>query len=241
VKRDAHAIILLLVGGALIRTTITGGYAAYVRVGMYSFLLATGLILVAVATASLIEGVLARRHTAEQSGHAHEHGHGFDAGWVLVVPLLALLLLAPPAVGSYTAGRAGTALGTQSPVSEFPALPDGDPVRLAVLDYANRAVFDDGRSLGQRRVAVTGFVLPGRKGKVYLARMVISCCAADARPIKVGLTGQVPADLPADEWITATGRYTDQHDTDEVNDETIPYLVVESVVTVPVPKQPYES
>ena len=40
--------------------------------------------------------------------------------------MLGLLLVAPPALGSYAAGQAGTALASQE-VSDYPALPDGRP------------------------------------------------------------------------------------------------------------------
>src|SRR5439155_12237358 len=106
--------------------------------------------------------------------------------WLLVLPLFALILVAPPALGSYAATRTGTAL--PKPFG-FPHLPAGDPLHLSVNDYAGRAVYDHGRSLGGRRVTITGFVAAGPDGVTYLIRMVLSCCAADAQPVKVALSG----------------------------------------------------
>jgi len=31
-----------------------------------------------------------------------------------------------------------------------------------------------------------------------LARIILTCCAADARPIKIGLSGDIPAGVKAD-------------------------------------------
>ena len=83
-------------------------------------------------------------------------------GWLLLVPALALLLFSPPALGSFQANRNGTALSAASG-SDFAPLPPGDPVRLTLLDYAARAVFDHGRSLSGRDVQLTGFVIAGAR------------------------------------------------------------------------------
>src|SRR5213078_2703796 len=124
--------------------------------------------------------------------------------------------------------------------SDFPPLPGGDPVRISVLDYAGRAVYDKGHTLGVRRVMLSGFVLAAG-GKSYLARMVITCCAADARPVKVGLTGDLLGDPAPDSWLQVTGTYTAQADTDPVNGEPIPYLTVTAAQPIAAPKLPYES
>ncbi|MFI0796475.1 hypothetical protein ACH4OY_27880 [Micromonospora rubida] len=73
-----------------------------------------------------------------------------------------------------------------------------------------------------------------------LARMMLSCCAADGRPVKLGLTGDVPLGLPNDTWVGAAGRYSDRVGRDPVSDVEIPYLAVESWREVPVPRNQYE-
>jgi uncharacterized repeat protein (TIGR03943 family) len=174
---------------------------------------------------------------AEPSGHQHENSR---VGWLLLVPALALLLFSPPALGSFQANRNGTALSAASG-SDFAALPPGDPVRITMLDYAARAVFDRGRSLSGRDVQLTGFVIAGARGTPYLARLVVGCCAADARPIKVGLTGDLPGILAPDQWVEVVGRFTEQTDRDPVNGEIIPYLHVVSVRDISAPNEPYET
>jgi uncharacterized repeat protein (TIGR03943 family) len=244
VNRQAQAVVLLLLGGAVLRASVTDLYLRYVKEGLRPYLIVAGVVLVVAAVMTLWYELRAPR----------EHGHREPrVGWLLVLPVLGLLLVAPPALGPYAAGQAGTALSGQS---DFPPLPAGDPARVTVLDYASRAVFDPkslagadsdrlhrpGRSLGGRRVKLTGFLAGGPDGTQYLARMVLSCCAADARPVKVGLTGDgpEPGQLSADTWIEVVGKYTNQTASDPVNGETIPYLDVESWQQVPAPKQPYE-
>lgn len=233
-NRQAQGVVLLLLGGAVLRASLTDLYLRYVKEGLRPFLIAAGLVLVAAAVATLWYEL--RPAGEEHDGHGH---HEPRVGWLLILPVLGLLLVAPPALGSFAAGQAGSVQPSQD-VSDYPPLPAGDPVRISVLDYASRALFDQGRSIGDRRVRLTGFVATGPDGEPILARMILSCCAADGRPVKLGLTGDVPAGLADDTWVEVTGRHTDRVGRDPVNDAEIPYLEVESWRQVPAPKQPYE-
>jgi uncharacterized repeat protein (TIGR03943 family) len=158
---------------------------------------------------------------------------------MLLLPVLALALLAPPALGADAANHAGTAL--TEPTGDFPPLPDGDPVVLTLADYASRAVFDEGHSIGARTIQLTGFVTLGPDDQPYLTRMILTCCAADARPIKVGLGGDVPVDLTADTWVRVVGTYTPRTTTDEINSGIIPFLQTSSVTRIDEPSDPYSS
>jgi uncharacterized repeat protein (TIGR03943 family) len=240
-----QSVVLLLIGGALIRTAWTGTYVRYVKPGLHWYLIAAGAVLVLVAAINL-----ARLFATAARGHQHDHGHDQDDGhghgrrrfepsWLIVAPALALLLVAPPALGSYAASHGGTALGSAA-ASDFPPLPAGDPARVSLLEYASRAVFDQGRSLQGRTVTMSGFIVTDGD-KRYLTRMIITCCAADARPVKVGLTGAVPPGTAADTWLEVTGAYTAQTDPDPVDGEPIPYVTVTAARPIPAPKQPYES
>jgi uncharacterized repeat protein (TIGR03943 family) len=239
VRRDAQAVLLLLVGGTLLKISLAGTYVRYVKPGQLWLLITAGVVLVAVAAVTLYTELRPARSTVDAS-HGHDH-HGDSAvGWLLVVPALALLLFAPPAIGAFQANRNGTALSAQAD-SDFPPLPAGDPVRISLLDYAGRAVFDHGRSLAGRTVQLSGFIIPGAGGHPYLARMVVTCCAADARPVKVGLTGDVPAGLKQEQWVEVTGTWLDQADHDAVNNELIPYVQVSSLQNIATPQLQYES
>lgn len=246
-RAGVQSVVLLLIGGTLIRTAWTGTYVRYVKPGLHGYLIAAGVVLVAVAAINLVRlfAVAVRVHNHESDhdsegpDHGHDHDGRFEPSWLIVAPALALLLVAPPALGSYAASHGGTALGT-APSSDFPPLPDGDPVRVSLLEYASRAVFDQGRTLQQRNLTMSGFIVVDG-GKRYLTRMIITCCAADARPVKVGLAGAVPPGTAADMWLEVTGTYTAQTDPDPVDGEPIPYIAVTAAHPIPAPKQPYES
>jgi uncharacterized repeat protein (TIGR03943 family) len=250
-NRQAQAVVLVLVGGAVLRASLTDLHLRYVKAGLQPFLIIAGVLLIAAAAATLWYEF--RPSRAAEGAHGHDtdgaaddtandgHGHHDEprVAWLLVLPVFALLLVAPQALGSYAAQRSGTAV---QQVSDFPPLPAGDPVRVGVLDYATRAVFDDGRSLQDRNVKLSGFIMAGvTPNEPMLARMILSCCAADARPVKVGLTGRVPDGLKPDAWVEVIGRYTNKSTKDTVNGGVIPFVDVAEVRQIAAPPEQYES
>ncbi|MFB7502530.1 TIGR03943 family putative permease subunit [Streptomyces broussonetiae] len=261
-NRHSQAAVMFLLGAALLHAGSTGLYLRYVKAGLQPLLLASGAVLSVGALATV--WYERRRHRTRQQtheGHVHEgHAHESDAhegvagegdahgghahpeprvSWLLLLPLLALILVAPPALGSYSALRSGTAL--QKPYGLGPLPGSSGPAQLSVVDYASRAAYGNGRSLGGRTVRVTGFLALDGSGQPYLVRMALNCCAADAQPVKIGLTGQLPPVLRPDAWLEVTGTYASRLERDPVNGGPIPYLRVGSVRPVPVPHDPYDE
>jgi uncharacterized repeat protein (TIGR03943 family) len=235
VSRLTQAVVLLLFGGAILRASFTDLYLRYVKEGLRPFLIAAGLLLVAAAVMTLWYSF--RSTSSDEDDHEH---HGPGVGWLLILPVLGLLLVAPPALGSYAAGQAGSVSAQPASDSDYPPLPPGDPAPVSLLDYASRALFDEGKSLAGRDLRLTGFITPAPDGRPLLARIVLSCCAADGRPIKIGLTGKAPIDAPADTWVEVVGVYSPSRGKDTVNGADMAYLDVKSWQEVPDPKQPYE-
>ena len=229
-NRLAQTALLFLLGATLLHAGTTDLYLRYVKAGLRPLLLLAGAVLIATAVAT----VWYDRRRAPAGDHHHEP----RISWLLTLPVLALILVSPPALGSYSAAHTGTAL--QKPFG-FPALPAGDPLRLTVADYAGRAVYDDGRALRDRRLKITGFVTLDRAGRPYLVRMALNCCAADAQPVKIALTGQIPPVLRPDTWLEITGTYTPRRTKDPVNNGPIPFLEVTRARPVPPPHDPYDE
>jgi putative membrane protein len=227
--------VLALVGGALVYAGFTDLYLRYVKAGLQPLLLTAGAVLIAAAVATAWYE-WRQRKGAEAEHHTHREPR---ISWLMLLPLFALLLIAPPALGSYSAMNTGTAL--QPPLSLAATLPAGDPIQLSVVDYAGRAVYDQGRSLAGRRVTVTGFIALGQQGEPYLTRMVLNCCAADAQPVKIGLSGQIPPVLQPDTWFEVTGSYTARQSADPVNGGPIPYLDISEARPIAAPEEQYES
>jgi uncharacterized repeat protein (TIGR03943 family) len=180
--------------------------------------------------------------TGDPESHAAHADHADHGGprvaWLLLLPVFAIFLVAPPALGSYTAARGSNAVA-QPAESEFAPLPAGDPVTTTLSDYATRAIWDQGRSLQGRRVRLVGFVTPRPGGGLYVSRLMITCCAADARPIKIAVTGATP-NLAADTWIEVMGTYA-APDSSTGNSSQVPVIRADSVRPVRTPSEPYES
>lgn len=234
-NKETQGIVMGLVGGAVLYAALTDTYLRYVKAGLRPLLLLTAAVLIVTAVVTLWQEYRSKKKQHDDDGHGHRESH---LSWLLVAPVFALVIAAPPALGAYTADRAGT--GLQKPVG-FTDLPAGDPVQLRVIDYAERAAFDHGNSLGDRKIQMTGFVSFSRAGAPYLTRMTLNCCAADAQPIKVGLAGTVPANLKPDAWLQVTGTYTDRQARDDINGGPIPFLDVSDAQPVPAPAQQYEN
>jgi uncharacterized repeat protein (TIGR03943 family) len=230
---------MLLFGGAVLKAGLTDIHLRYVKAALQPFLIGTGVLLVVAAAMTLVHHLRPGPAETSADGHAHTH-HEPGVGWLLILPVVGLLLVTPPALGSYAAGQSGSALAGAQAEAKFGPLPPGDPVALSLMGYATRAVFDSGRTLTGRQVRLIGFVTAGPDGQPVLTRMAMACCAADGRPIKVGLTGDIRVDAPADTWIQVVGTYHTRVDKDPVNQADVPFLAVTSWQKTPAPRQPYE-
>lgn len=258
VRRDVQAVLLILIGGALLRISLTDMYLRYVKDGLRPALIAAGAILLLVGLVSAVRDGIQRRavEPAAEAGHAHaadgeppavdDAGHGHDhaagprAAWLLCLPVLALFLIAPPALGSYTASRSDNVVAKPAAANNdagFPALPPGNPLPMTLADFLIRSVWDTAAPLKDRDVQLTGFVTPGKSaGTWYVTRMVISCCAADAFARKIEVHGA--AAPPTDSWVTVTGRWLPNGQVQA--DDAMPALTATKVDRVPMPKEPYE-
>lgn len=225
----AGGAISLLVGAVLLRLTVTGTYRRYVRVEMGPWLAIAGVVVVVLGLVTLVRAV---RHDRVQDAHGHEPG-GDRAGWLLLAPIAALLLVAPPTLGSYGVERAAT-IDIRAGAPVFDRLPAGaSPVAMTLLEYGQRAFERDGASFNGVSVRLTGFVAGIEDQGFHLARYQIACCAADAIPVVVRVVG-VQGGLPArDGWVLVTGRF-------ESGGGDLPLLAATTVTPIPPPDEPYE-
>jgi uncharacterized repeat protein (TIGR03943 family) len=227
----AGGTISVLVGAVLLRLTVTGAYTRYVKSGMGPWLVVAGVVVIVLGVATLVR---AWRGDGDGDGDRDEQGHehGERVGWLLLAPIAALLLVAPPALGSFGVDR-GASVDVREGAPEFQPLdPDAGPVDMTLLEFSQRAFDHDGASLGDTPVRLTGFVAGG--GGFRLARYQIACCAADAAPLVVRVVGTEGGTPARDQWVTVTGTYEDTDGGD------IAELAATSVVEIPEPTDPYE-
>jgi len=225
VRRYGSAVLLLLVGGAVLRISLFSElYLRYVQAALRPYLIVSGALLILLGLAAAVRGMRHRQHEehddheeeegeegeGDEHGHSHSHSHahgGPRIAWLLTLPALALLLFPPPALGSYSASREEAQRAAQG-VGSFSALPAGSPLDISVAQYSSRAIYDTGHSLKGRTLRMTGFVTHGSNGTWYVTRLLVTCCAADATISKVEIRGDEADGAPqTDSWVTVTGTW----------------------------------
>ena len=237
-RREAQNILLLLVGGALLKITLNGTYLRYVKPAAQPWVLTAGVVMVALAVLAIVADTRAVHF--EPTEDVHGHPHSARSPWLLVVPVLAIFLIAPPALGADSVlrsdGRTVAPVGQQG-AAAFPPLPQEAVVPLDLSEFITRSVWDGTHSLTARTVALTGFVVHDG-ASTYVARLVITCCAADATPMKVLLAGGQATPLTNDQWITADGVLVPGSAT--AANEYTPTVDVHTITQIPQPADPYE-
>jgi uncharacterized repeat protein (TIGR03943 family) len=226
----AGGLISLLVGTVLLRLELTGTYGRYVRLGMGPWLAVTGVAVIVLGLVTLLRAI---RHEQPDDAHGH-HRRGGDsrAGWLLLAPVAALLLVAPPTLGSYGVDR-GTQVDVRAggPVLD-PLARGAEPTTMTLLEFGQRAFDHDGASFNGATVRLTGFVAGAEEGGFRLARYQIACCAADAAPVVLRVVG-THGSPQRDQWVTVTGTF-------QPGGDEVPELAATSVVEIPAPDDPYE-
>jgi uncharacterized repeat protein (TIGR03943 family) len=226
----AGGTITLLVGAVLLRLTLTDTHLRYVRPELGPWLLVAGVAVVALGVATLVWSL---RHGDEADPNAHGHEHGVGPGWLLLAPIAALLLVAPPTLGSYGVERAASVdIRSGAPVFD-PLTRDASPRPMGLLEFSQRAVERDGVTFNGAAVQLTGFVSGAEEPGFRLARYQIACCAADAAPVVVRVVGTAGDPPSLDQWVTVTGTFNP-------GGEELPELAATSVVEIPAPNDPYE-
>ncbi|MEV6640533.1 TIGR03943 family protein [Amycolatopsis sp. NPDC051371] len=238
-RRETQNILLILLGGALVKIAVNGDYLRYVKPAQQPWIIVGGAVMVLLGAVAIVRDLLAAR--AKAVDHDHDgHSHSARPAWLLLVPVLAVFLVAPPALGADSVIRTEArvpASAAAANAAAFPPLPAGNVVPLAVNEFVSRAGWDASGTLDNRTVSLTGFVVH-TGGRTLLARLVISCCAADAFPVTVHLRGGEADPLASDAWIRVTGQVVPGTATKD-NSYT-PDFTLASIATVPAPKDPYE-
>jgi uncharacterized repeat protein (TIGR03943 family) len=239
VRRELQALMMILVGATLTKVVWSGAYVNYVKEQLAPFLLVAGILLILLGMATAVaapDGRADDTAETESEPHGHDHHHGGPrVTWLLLLPVLAIFFVAPPALGSFAAARdsGGVDYDTRAPATQNP-LPEGGVLEMDLLEYGSRSVLEKGEGLGDRKISLIGFVGADSDDELVLTRMTLFCCAADGQAVKV-LT-DVPAEYPADTWVEVVGTYAEPVKRGRYE---IPVLAVESVTPVKAPKNPY--
>ncbi|MFE5581629.1 TIGR03943 family putative permease subunit [Kitasatospora sp. NPDC056531] len=266
----APSLLVALVGAALLRITVGSDvFLQYVKEGLRLPLIGSGFVLVGLGIAGVVRRLTKRRREPvmrfgrdaegnavwhrpadhDAHGHGHDHDHGPRVAWLLTIPAVLLLCLAPPPLGSFSASRDGADAVVEqtgyAPLAASPATGASgatDPwvgvvTPMSLTEFIGRSRNPE-RSLEGRKVRLTGFVSPGTQpGEWYLNRLVVSCCAADARRLRVLVHADDPA--PAtDSWVDLTGTWRPAPDAPAT---AAPRIDASEQHAVPQPRAPYRD
>lgn len=222
-----QGLVLAFLGVVLVRLAVGGDYLSFVTPWMRWPIIVSGALLLLLALRPALG-------LTEREGDEHDHGVP-AVTWLLLLPGLVVFTVSPPALGAYLAERRADDAPSQSPTSTFSPLPAGDPVDVELQELVWRAQVDEGVTLTDRTVRVTGFVSRDEDGGWYVTRMSINCCAADATVIRVGVD---EAEAPArDAWVAVTGAWVAGSGTDR---RAVPRLAASAVTSVDAPRQTYQ-
>lgn len=181
----------------------------------------------------------------KNDGHGHDHSRAPGVAWLLLLPVVAVFVIAPPALGAYTVESTGGPSappprdeGTSSRFADnLSEAAPGDVVELDVQQFVMRAWIDDEREMSGREIEMTGFAVPNQDGEGwYLARLQMACCAADAVVNKILITDHPAPE--ADTWWKVRGTWVEpEGDLYDVSQHEISTSAVEEVTN---PPDPYE-
>ncbi|WP_062357499.1 TIGR03943 family putative permease subunit [Herbidospora yilanensis] len=229
-NRLTQSMILVLLGGAVLRiTTVSTTYLNYVKPGFRPFLIAAGVVVLALGVIGLVQ---------EWRGSDRDDSHTPGVAWLLTLPVFAIFLIAPPALGAFSAKSEEA---QAKPVAAaYDALPAGTVHEMTIGEFVGRAWGESADSLVGQQVRLTGFAVPSEKKKDrwYLARIQIACCAADGVALKVAV---LDADMPPENtWVEVVGTWR-RPPSGRLEPGTVaPELTAASITPIPQPVEPYE-
>ncbi|WP_028649382.1 TIGR03943 family putative permease subunit [Nocardiopsis sp. CNT312] len=215
-NRIAQGLTLVLLGSAALSSTLFSDlYLNWVKPVFGPFLIAAGVVM-AILGALVIAAELRGEGSADPDcapGHGHERAPG--VAWLLLAPVVAVFVVAPPALGSYTVERDDAPAAPPEVPYRGSMFDDGldeaapgEAVDMDIRQFVMRAWVDEERAMAGREIELTGFAVPTEDGQGwYLARLQMACCAADAIVNKVLITNTPAPDK--DSWWTVRGTWVE--------------------------------
>ncbi len=236
-SRETENTILLLVGISIVMVTVSGAFTRYVKPGLLPWLTASAVLLIGLALVAIVGDV--RRGAPRPCDQSQGHSGRGRVAWLLVVPIMVLIFVTPPALRPSAAAPSVTAVSNGVLNRAFPPLPPGDAPEVSLPEVLMREAQDTTDSLRGRAITVTGFVLNEAQG-VDLGRIVIICCAADAQLARIHLRGPAAAraaGLADNTWLRVTGEVIAAPR--QPHSVPIPTLQATAVARVDAPANPY--
>src|SRR5215469_5690942 len=99
-SRESENTVLFLVGISLVMIVWSGAFTRYVKPGLLPWLVTSAVLLIALALFVMIGDIRrgGSRVAEGTSAHGHVHSHKTAIAWLLVVPIVLLCFVTPPAL-----------------------------------------------------------------------------------------------------------------------------------------------
>jgi uncharacterized repeat protein (TIGR03943 family) len=204
VRRETQNTVLLLVGVALLMTTLTGTYTRYVKPSMLPWLVAAAVVILLLALSAILINIRhGHYHGGDHDGHAHRAG----IVWLLAIPIVVLIFVVPPALSARAVAPSLVVIPPNVLRQDFPPLPNERAPTLSLREVLLRIATDSAHTLDGRLITVNGFTMKNGE-QTDLTQIVIVCCAADAQLIGIRLAGPAAAaaaSYPEYTWLSMEG------------------------------------
>jgi uncharacterized repeat protein (TIGR03943 family) len=240
-SRVARAVIIFSIGLTCGRLVLSGGFSNFVQVHMRIPLAAASIVMVLIGGIEILN-LLRTERNLDKVWSAPA------IGVVLVAPLIVLTSVAPTGLGALAASRSDSLAPSQTSADYEPLVADASGVAdIRHSDFLSRALYDRKESLKGRKVRLTGIVVkdPTIPDGFMVTRFMVSCCAADGRPMKIAVRG-VDKAFDNDEWVEVIGVWRPLPEADKPTDsepQTSP-VEVDAISVAPMkdpPESPYET
>src|ERR1700742_2301421 len=97
-KRETQNTVLLLVGVSIAMITLSGAFTRYVKPGLLPWLAASAVLLIALALTAIVGDIRRGGPRHDDHGHDSDHKHRTGIVWLLVLPVIVLTFVTPPAL-----------------------------------------------------------------------------------------------------------------------------------------------
>ena len=236
-----RAAMMCVVGAITLRLVITGEFGNFVQQHMQLPLTIAAVLLIFFGVVEVIGDLRDGRHDPESSRRAVAP----TVGWLLGLPVLVLLSVAPAALGATAAERVDPIVPSEpaSPEAFIEPIDSGDgPIQMPVYDFMSRALWDDGSDFSEVEVELEGLVVnsPEVDDGFLLTKFAVSCCAADGLPLQVMLHG-LDSTYDNDQWVRVAVQWRPPDDGVVDTDDYVEADVIEIEVVDDPPDNPYET
>lgn len=219
--------LLALIAALLLTKTARGVLSFYIHPRYGPLVVACGIVLLAIA------GVRMRAIV----GSVREHFGGRQVGYLLLLATVLVGVAVPAApLGAGTLGERGMSSFGEA-AARWRAQPrNDDTTTWNLLDWATALSVENANKAGSP-VQLEGFVLrpSDAAGTVYVARYVVSCCAADASGVGLPLVWSQNDTLAKDNWVRVEGTLGST----TIDGKSTPAIIATTVFPIDPPRQPY--